>query len=206
MNDIDTSEELFRLNPFMSLLRRELSTLAVQRQAAFALLCCELLYPYYVAFAEKMRTTEAIALRELLDDLWKAVQSGGIEPEQVAEFLGRLNMINLQEEGSCEEWDGAVDAIGAVSLALHLWIDDVSENAAKAAFNVLNRVHQRQMDEVVGTTYSLTADEMLKIAQRIDESLAMKALQDRLLNTVRMLRETPHLDVERIQSWTPTSI
>lgn len=195
--------DFFRLSPFLDGLRKELSALPTEHQAAFALYCCERLYPLYVALSKKIGSSDASALRTLLDQLWQRLHAGRMTQELIEGFLDQLQGIDLGEEACCDEWDGAVDAVGAVSLTLEAWRNESAASAARAAGNVLNRVHQRLMDEAVGSTYVLSADETLALTRRIEQHAAMKSVQERLLEIVGVLKQWQSLteaDVQHLRS------
>lgn len=199
---MNLSEEFFRLNPFLEGLRNGLARLSRRHQVAFALFNSERLFPYYVALAKALGSSCSADLRRLLDELWRNV--GGPPSETEAERLvGDLQRIELGEEGCCNEWDAGVDAVGAVSLALDAWRSESPESAAKTAGNVLNRIHQRLVDETVGTTYALTADEAMALGRRIDQHPAMGSARQLLVDVVKRLRERPNLtelDIQQLKS------
>jgi uncharacterized protein YjaG (DUF416 family) len=193
MSATNAGDDFFRLSPFLAGLRDQLSSLSTAHQVAFALYCCERLYPSYLALAKRIGSEGAGILRSLLDELWEHLHAPPVNEEQVERFENRLQGIELGEEACCDEWDGGVDAVGAVALALGAWSEGSAASAAKAAGNVLNRVHQRLMDEAVGRTYALSADEMMAVARRIEQQPAMKTEREQLLEIVEVLKQRPAL-------------
>jgi uncharacterized protein YjaG (DUF416 family) len=190
-------EAFFRAYPFLDRLRRNLSTLSTVQQGAFALYCCERLYPLYIELAERIGSSDAGCLRALLDELWQNLGAGGMTEDQIERGQDRLQQIALGDEACCEEQDAGIDAVGAVSLTLDLWRHDAAATAARVAGTVLNRVYQRLWDEAGGSSHSVTADETAAIHRRIEQDPTTKSAQDRLLQIVGVLKQQQSLtDVE----------
>ena len=202
MSFTNSDAEFFRLSPFLDMLRKKLSMLPTKHRLAFGLYCCERLYPSYVLLAEKIRSDSSV-IRSLLDRLWQHICDGHLDQQELEQFQEQLQELNFGEEGCCDEQDGAIDAAGAVWLTLEAWRHESAANTAKVAGNLLNRIHQRLMDEEAGSDYSLSAEEMRVLMQRIEEHQAMKAVQQQLLQIVEFLNQMPlatAADAERLRT------
>jgi len=199
MEDPDVATSAFRLDPFLDQLRSRLSRLPVEHQFAFATSCCERLYPWYAALASRMGSTDAAKLRTLLDELWGRVLTEPMTVDQLDQLVSRVREIDLGEEDGSDAWDGAVDAVGAVALTLEAWRAQPAENAAKAAGNVLNRVHQQLLTEMLGSTYVVSAPEMAAISEGIAAHPATKRVQRCLLDLLEFLAERRRLTQADLQ-------
>lgn len=203
MNSTLADADFFRLSPFLEDLRKELSMLPTEHKVAFALYCAERLFPLYVALSKSIGSSDESTFRVLLDELWIRIHANNMPQQRIVQFSDQLQEIDLGEEGCCDEWDGAVDAVGAVALTLETWRNGSSASAAKAAGNLLNRVYQRLLDEAVGTTYLLSASEDLDLTRRIENHAAMQGVREQLLEIVRVLKKQGSLaeaDTHRLRS------
>jgi hypothetical protein len=202
MNE-EFNDDAFRLDPFLRRLRDELSSVQPQHRSTFALYCGERLLPFYLSFAKITGSSDADVLRGALDRLSSELATGSPSEAAVDELLDIVRKVDLGEESCCEEWDAAVDAVGTVFLALDSWRSGSSASAAKAGGNVVNRVYQPLMDEMVGRTHALSAEQALDLGQTIGKHPAMRSVQQELLEVIGDLRGRPRLqksDIEDLRS------
>ena len=107
-----------------STLNSLLEPLGPKRRFAFALSCCERLYPNYVAFVRKYRWGDSSILREALDSCWSRLR-GDLDEIEVENLKERLEAITPDtDDFSGTLVSPALDAAVAAHLLMESLTDD----------------------------------------------------------------------------------
>lgn len=101
-----------------------LASLSPKGRLAFALSCCERMYPNYIAFERKSGWGDPTTVRMALDLAWAALGGASIAPESLAQARAHLQTV----EPETEDFDtilvsSALDAAASAGLVLQFLED-----------------------------------------------------------------------------------
>lgn len=192
------SAEFFRYNPFLAKLRNRLEKLEPIKRAAFAAFCATHLSRHFMSYAKAFALRDASTFEHILDRLWEHVLGSSLSGTESARLMEQIEAIDLGNVEQCEAWDAAVDAVGALWLAADACSSGSPEMAARAAGNVINRVHQALIDEFRANDPRTKPREAAALLQKIlihpRTKVAKKFLEDQISFLESLVRvSTPHV-------------
>lgn len=112
----------------------KLEELTVNQRFAFALSCCERLYPNYSKFSVQHKWGDSAVLREALDTCWRKLESADVTRDVVNDLILRC----VRETPNTEDFSSiyvspALDAATAVIFLLELALDDSVQKVVQIA-------------------------------------------------------------------------
>jgi hypothetical protein len=139
-------QDTYRRLPDLAKLRDALAPLSIRHRLAFALCCCEHLYPSYQALAAFLQTPNL--LRPILDRLWKQVFDQEMTEAEVEQALATCQSLQLGEDDCCEHFWEAVNAADATIVTLNACKEHTLDNVVRAAELAREKVFQPLWDEI----------------------------------------------------------
>ncbi|MBV9124239.1 MAG: DUF416 family protein [Planctomycetes bacterium] len=189
--------ELYRFIPDLARLRAALIPLSKSHQLAFALCCCERLYPGYQALVSVLHIQDLLG--PFLGRLWQHVLGQEMSEPEIAQGMAALRSIPLGKPESCAHFSEAVDALDAVFLTLKACRNYSLDHVVKVAECIRNRIDRplwkgmaQQMVSGVGP------DEQRQIEDVIRSHPTMLAEIEKETAQLRFLYECETLTEEEI--------
>jgi hypothetical protein len=139
-------QETYQLLPELEKVRDAIAPLPIQHRLAFALCCCERLYPSYQALVDFLKTRDLI--RPILDRLWTHVLGQDLHETEVEQGMALCSSIPFGEEGCSEYVQGAIDAVGAVYNTLRSCKEYNLDNVVSVAEIVRENVDRPLWNEL----------------------------------------------------------
>jgi hypothetical protein len=185
-------QKKYELSPELVILRDALKPLSYRHRLAFALCCCEYLYPSYQALATFIHTPDL--LRPILDRLWKHVVGQQMTDAEVQRGLATCQSVELGEDNCCEHFWDAVNAADATIVTLNACKEHNLDNVVNAGELAREKVYQplwrEKTDSIQG---GIPPDEGQQIRQAIRSHPAMVAEVEREAAQLRFLYECEEL-------------
>ncbi len=187
-----TYQHTYQLLPELVKLRETLFPLPTCYRLAFALCCCERLYPGYKALTAFLQTPDT--LRTILDRLWKHALGQEMTEEEIQHGLATCLSISFGVVDCCEHyWDG-VDAVGATYVALDACRQHNVDNVVRAAEIARKKVDRplwKAMAQQLGG--AVEPDEQTEIEEAIRTHPTMVAEIEKETEQLRFLYECEEL-------------
>jgi hypothetical protein len=152
----------FIMSQYLEELRGRLEPLAQEKQIAFALWCCERLYPSFAQYVAELDRPDE--LRPILDQLWRHAAGDAVDTRQGQDILRRLEGIPLPDQPTRRE-SLAVDAVAAAAAIARGVVDDLTENIVVAAECAIDQADREIWVELFGPSSSPMGGELRERAQ-----------------------------------------
>jgi hypothetical protein len=201
METFDTPDpsykETYRRLPELGKLRDTLSPLPSRHRLAFALCCCERLYPSYQALVALLQSPDLV--RPILDRLWLHVLGQDVTDAEISDMLATCR--SLRPGGECcrEHLDDACDALGATYVTLEACRQHPLDNVVRAAEQVRNKTDRPLWKELAkGVVGGVGPEDYRRIEKAIRFHPKMVAEIEKEAAQLRFLYECNELTADTI--------
>jgi uncharacterized protein YjaG (DUF416 family) len=194
-------DDLYRFDPALLTLRNQLEHLRPLHRIAFAVCCCERLFPCLLKVCQSQKAISS--LRLILQRLWEHVAGSPIGKKECAKLLRQCDSLHFSSAASDSWWDAthAIDAMTAAIQASQEYSLDFSVLAANALRENVANVIRR---EILGPDYLLSPADTERLHttiarhQLMTSEIAKQSIQIRFLtecdemtnDNIALLRET----------------
>ncbi len=185
-------------NPYLERVCRQLSILPHSQQLAFAICCCDRLYPSYREFIAS--TGGEDILRPMIESMWGWLGGEAVPGHvDVDEMLKKCLAVDLgPDETAANYWEAAA-ALSAVYLTLEAFQGNTLTNVAKVSETARDRVW-----ELLSFEYSASyggeiyPDDSARISEEIVSDPRMISEENKQLELFRYLLECETLTPDTI--------
>jgi uncharacterized protein YjaG (DUF416 family) len=188
-------ETMYGLLPELAKLRDALSRLSARHQLAFALCCCERLYPSYQAFVAFHQVQDRI--RPILDRLWQHVLGHEMTEMEISQGLTTCRPPSFDNGKTCPPSDEACDALIATHVTLEACRQYSLDNVVRAAEQVRNQVDRplwkelaKEKVEGIGPDELTHIEETIRSHPTMVAEIKMEAAQLKFLYECEELTDT----------------
>ena len=201
MDDLNASDptyqDIYRLLPDLADVRQMLTQLPQSHRLAFALCCCERLYPVFYA-RTAVNTPAAACLRGILDRLWKHALGQEMTKAELDQALTTCRSLPLGNDGHSQARE-AIDALDAVITTLTACQQHNLDNVVRTAEIIRNKVDRPLWREFSQQfPLGIGADEHRQIEYAIRSHPTMVIEISTEAAQLRILLECDNLTVEVI--------